>query len=163
MEDLGEIVYVLGIKVTRNQEDRTIYLSQELYVHKILDEFGMLNCKPVSTPMNPGCRLSPSNQRNSNNSFEYQKAVGLLNYLVTCTRPDLAYLTSSLSQFLDCPSDDHVAAFKRRLRYLQGTKGFLLVLGGNNPSSTISGFADSDWGSNSDGNRFLGLEFCLED
>ncbi|MBW0485534.1 hypothetical protein O181_025249 [Austropuccinia psidii MF-1] len=55
MEDLDEIVYVLGIKIMRNQEDRIIYLSQELYVHKILDEFGMLNCKPVSTPMNPGC------------------------------------------------------------------------------------------------------------
>ncbi|MBW0577053.1 hypothetical protein O181_116768 [Austropuccinia psidii MF-1] len=125
MEDLGEIVYVLGIKVTRNRVDRTIYLSQELYIHKILDEFGMLNCKPVSTPINLG--------------------------------PDLAYSTSLLSQFLDSPSDDHVAAFKRILRYLQRTKGFLLVLGGNNPSSIISGFTDSDWGSNYDGKSFSGF------
>ncbi|MBW0463705.1 hypothetical protein O181_003420, partial [Austropuccinia psidii MF-1] len=88
-------------------------------------------------------------------------AVGLLNYLVTCTRPDLEYSTSSLSQFLDCPSDDHVAAFKRILRYLQGTKGFSLVLGGNNPSSIISGFADSDWGSNYDGKLFSGFGFLF--
>ncbi|MBW0555865.1 hypothetical protein O181_095580 [Austropuccinia psidii MF-1] len=114
MEDLGEIVYVLGIKVTRNREDRTIYLSQELYVHKILDEFGMLNSQT-------------------------------------------ALLNTERLLFLDCPSDDHVAAFKRILRYLQGTKGFSLVLGGNNPSSIISGFADSDWGSNYDGKSFSGF------
>ncbi|MBW0465950.1 hypothetical protein O181_005665 [Austropuccinia psidii MF-1] len=111
MEDLGEIVYVLGIKIMRNREDRTKYLSQELYVHKILDEFGMFDCKPVSTPMNPGCRLSPSNQ----------------------------------------------TAFKRILRYLQGTKDFSLILGGSIPSSTISGFADSDWGSNYNGKLFSGF------
>ncbi|MBW0561777.1 hypothetical protein O181_101492 [Austropuccinia psidii MF-1] len=71
MEDLDEIVHVLGIEITGHREDRTIYLSQELYVHKILDEFGMLDCKPVSTPMNPGCGLSPSVQNNSSDSFEY--------------------------------------------------------------------------------------------
>ncbi|MBW0482594.1 hypothetical protein O181_022309 [Austropuccinia psidii MF-1] len=162
MEDLGEIVYVLGIKIMRTQKDRTIYLSQDLYIHKILEEFGMLNCKAVSTPMNPRCRLSPSNLSSSNDSFEYRKAVGLLNYLFTCTRPDLAYSTSSLSQFLDSPSNDHVAAFKRILRYLQGTKDFSLILGGSNPSSTISGFADSDWGRNYDGKSFSGFGVLFE-
>ncbi|MBW0514729.1 hypothetical protein O181_054444 [Austropuccinia psidii MF-1] len=34
---------------------------------------------------------------------------------------------------------------------------FSLVLGGNNPSSTISGFADSDWGRNYDGKLFSGF------
>ncbi|MBW0485758.1 hypothetical protein O181_025473 [Austropuccinia psidii MF-1] len=111
----------------------------------------MLDCKLVSTP----------SQNNSNSSFEYRKPVGLLNYVATCTRPDLAYSTSSLSQFLDSPSDEHGAAFKRILRYLQGTTDYSLVLGGSNLFSTIIGYSDSGWCSNYDGKSFSGFGVIL--
>ncbi|MBW0549678.1 hypothetical protein O181_089393 [Austropuccinia psidii MF-1] len=155
MEDLGEIRYALGIKVSRDRKLKTISLSQELYVDKILAEFGMLDCKSVVTPMIKGIHLVPSNKEDLSTDFEYRKAVGLLNYLTSCTRPDLANVTSALSQFLEKPSRDHVAAFKRVLRYLQGTKSYELTLGGNVPNE-IQGYSDSDWGSNFDGKSFSG-------
>ncbi|MBW0500336.1 hypothetical protein O181_040051 [Austropuccinia psidii MF-1] len=116
----------------------------------------MENCKPVTTQMDPGAKLVLSNESNQDLTFSYQKAVGLLNYLTSCSRPDLAYATSILSQFLDKPLDCHVSAFRRILRYLQGTKNYELTLGGTVKNSEIIGFSDSDWGSNYDGCSFSG-------
>ncbi|MBW0497134.1 hypothetical protein O181_036849 [Austropuccinia psidii MF-1] len=131
MEDLGEIRYALGIEVSRDRKLKTISLYQELYVNKILAEFGMMDCKSVATPMIQRTHLVPSNKEESSTNFEYRKAVGLLNYLTSCSRPDLAYVTSSLSQFLEKPLRYHVAAFNQALHYLQGTKSYELTLGGN--------------------------------
>ncbi|MBW0497754.1 hypothetical protein O181_037469 [Austropuccinia psidii MF-1] len=155
MEDLGEIQYALGIKASWDRKLKTISLSQELYVHKILAKFGMMECKSVATPMIQGTHLVSSKEEDLSTDFEYCKAVGLLNYLTSCTRPDLAYVTSALSQFLEKPLRDHVAAFKEVLCYLQGTKSCELTLGGNVPTE-IQGDSDSDWGSNFDRKSFSG-------
>lgn len=73
----------------------------------------------------------------------YRRAVGLLNYLVLCTRPDLALVASQLVQFLDCPGILHWAAFKRVLRYLNHTKDVGLTLGGD--KIILDGYSDSDY------------------
>ncbi|MBW0560421.1 hypothetical protein O181_100136 [Austropuccinia psidii MF-1] len=114
-----------------------------------------MDCKSVATPMIQGTHLVPSNKEDLSTDFEYCKAVGLLNYLASCTRTDLSYLTSSLSQFLEKPLRDHVAAFKQVLCYLQGTKSYELTLGSNVPTE-IQGYSDSDGGSNFDGKSFSG-------
>eukprot|EP00253_Pinus_taeda_P007219 PITA_07219 len=49
MKDLGLMHYFLGLEVW--QKLREIFLSQGKYVVKILERFGMVNCKPVTTPM----------------------------------------------------------------------------------------------------------------
>jgi hypothetical protein len=68
-------------------------------------------------------------------------------YLVTCTRPDLAYLVSYLSQFLGAPSKSHLKAAKRLLRYIKGTKDLKLSFPGSNASKmTLEGYSESDYG-----------------
>lgn len=57
MKDLGELEYFLGILVTRDRSKRTITLSQKPFIKTILDRFGMLDCKPVSTPVTVGAKL----------------------------------------------------------------------------------------------------------
>ncbi|MBW0487719.1 hypothetical protein O181_027434 [Austropuccinia psidii MF-1] len=54
-------------------------------------------------------------------SINYRCAIGLLNYLVTCTRLDLAYSASCLASFLNDPSSKHESAFKHVLCHLSGT------------------------------------------
>ncbi|MBW0568162.1 hypothetical protein O181_107877 [Austropuccinia psidii MF-1] len=156
MDDLGEVSYVLGIKITRNRALQTIALSQELYIDKILKEYGMEDCKSVVTPMIQNERLTPAIAEDEVSGFDYRKAVGLLNYLSTCTQPDVSFITSALSQFLEKPTAKHVLAFKRVLRYLQGTNKEALILGGKGSDDEIVGFCDSDWGSNFDGRSFSG-------
>ncbi|CAI7819269.1 unnamed protein product [Closterium sp. NIES-53] len=67
-------------------------------------------------------------------------------YLMTCTRPDLAYPLSILACYV-APGrhrPEHMAAAKRVLRYLCSTSGLGLVLGGRRPV-VLTGHADASW------------------
>ncbi|CAI7891683.1 unnamed protein product [Closterium sp. NIES-53] len=67
-------------------------------------------------------------------------------YLMTCTRPDLAYPLSILARYV-APGrhrPEHMAAAKRVLRYLCSTSGMGLVLGGRRPV-VLTGHADASW------------------
>lgn len=50
MTDLGELRYFLGLEVVQCKAG--IFFSQEKYVFDTVKKFGMLGCKPASTPMN---------------------------------------------------------------------------------------------------------------
>ncbi|OWY91606.1 Copia type Polyprotein [Phytophthora megakarya] len=72
-------------------------------------------------------------------------------YLATCTRPDIAYAVGQLSRYVQQPTQQHIGAAKRVLRYLVGTKGMgIEYSAGKEPQKTnilvIDGFCDSDWG-----------------
>ncbi|MBW0556078.1 hypothetical protein O181_095793 [Austropuccinia psidii MF-1] len=95
---------------------RTISLSQELCIENLLKEFGMQDCKPASTPLVPLSRLNPIGDSNADPAgINYRRVVGLLNYLVSCTRPDIVFTGSCLAQFLNAPSVEHENAFKHVL------------------------------------------------
>ncbi|CAI7841332.1 unnamed protein product [Closterium sp. NIES-53] len=79
-------------------------------------------------------------------SGPYPERVGCLMYLMTCTRPDLAYPLSILARYV-APGrhrPEHLAAAKRLLRYLCSTSGMGLVLGGRSPV-VLTGHADASW------------------
>ena len=54
MIDQGEIHYFLGMSIRRDRESRTLIINQPNYMEKVLRKFGIKNCKPVSTPLEPG-------------------------------------------------------------------------------------------------------------
>ena len=56
MTDIGLMSYYLGIEVKQSVDD--IFISQNNYAKKILKEFNMQNCQPVSTPVECGTKLS---------------------------------------------------------------------------------------------------------
>ncbi|CAI7742571.1 unnamed protein product [Closterium sp. NIES-53] len=67
-------------------------------------------------------------------------------YLMTCTRPDLAYPVSILARYI-APGrhrPEQWEAAKRVLRYLCSTSGMGLVLGGRGPV-VLTGHADASW------------------
>ncbi|CAI7764031.1 unnamed protein product [Closterium sp. NIES-54] len=76
----------------------------------------------------------------------YPELVGCLMYLMTCTRPDLAYPLSILARYV-APGrhrKEHMDAAKRVLRYLCSTSGMGLVLGGR-ARVVLTGHADTSW------------------
>ncbi|MBW0555786.1 hypothetical protein O181_095501 [Austropuccinia psidii MF-1] len=88
--------------------------------------------------------------------FIYWQAVGLLNYLVACTRPDLAYSASCLAQFFSNPSDGHELSIRHVIQYLCGNSNWCLCLGCLSNNATIVAYCDSDWGLNYDSRSFSG-------
>jgi hypothetical protein len=72
----------------------------------------------------------------------YRSLVGSLRYLVN-TRPGLAYSVGYVSRFMEKPTQEHMAAVKRIIRYVPGT----LHLGCQYRRDTqwkLVGYCDSD-------------------
>ena len=60
LRDLGPTTQLLGLEIHRDRPNRTLSVSQSQFITNLLQEHGLQDCKPVSTPLNPGCRLSTS-------------------------------------------------------------------------------------------------------
>ncbi|RVW36465.1 Retrovirus-related Pol polyprotein from transposon TNT 1-94 [Vitis vinifera] len=119
-KDLGKFKYFLGIEIA--QSSSGVVLSQRKYALDILEETGMLDCKPVDTPMDPNVKLVPGQGEPLGDPGRYRRLVGKLNYL-TITRPDISFPVSVVSQFLQSPCDSHWDAVIRILRYIKSTPG----------------------------------------
>ncbi|CAI7772915.1 unnamed protein product [Closterium sp. NIES-54] len=90
--------------------------------------------------------LAPPLDESVEPSGPYPELVGYLMYLMTCTRPDLAYPLSLLARYV-APGRHrkvHWDAAKRVLRYLCSTLGMGLVLGGR-ARVVLTGHADASW------------------
>ncbi|CAI7930310.1 unnamed protein product [Closterium sp. NIES-54] len=145
--DLGEMRSYLGLQITRDRARRTITLTQSHMVHQVLQRFGFQFSSPQPTPLSTGHSLSaPPSDESVERSCPYPELVGCLMYLMTCTRPDLAYPLSLQARYV-APSrhqNVHWDAAKRVLRYLYSTSGMGLVLGERGPVVLI-GYADASW------------------
>ena len=58
MKDLGAVKQILGMRIKRDTNSRTLLLSQDKYINKVLSRFNMQNAKVVSTPLGVHFRLS---------------------------------------------------------------------------------------------------------
>ncbi len=150
MKDLGDASFVLGIRIYRDRGRGILGLSQKSYIDKVLERFGMQNCKPGDTPVAKGEIFNLS--QCPKNEFEtkqmqkvpYAALIGSLMYAQVCTRPDIAYIVGILSRFLSNPGLDHWVAAKRVLRYLQRTKDYMLTYRKSDQLEII-GYSDSDF------------------
>ncbi|CAI7807299.1 unnamed protein product [Closterium sp. NIES-53] len=144
-KDLGELQHYLGMTITRDRSARTISLSQGHCLHQVLERFDMARCGAQHTPLSVEHHLSPPTSP-STSSHPYPELVGSLMYAMVSTRPDLAYPISVLARFVGAGkhTEEHWHAAKRVLRYLRGTKDYVLTLGGPSPP-LLSGYSDSSW------------------
>ncbi|CAI7918635.1 unnamed protein product [Closterium sp. NIES-53] len=102
----------------------------------VLQHSGFQFSSPQPTPLSTSHSLSaPPSDESVELSGPYPELVGCLMYLMTCTRPDLAYPLSLLARYV-APGRHrkvHWDAAKRVLRYLCSKSGMGLVLRGRGP------------------------------
>lgn len=113
-----------------------MFLSQESYVKKMLDEFNFeekrkpkpnsnLFTPSVHEPMTSSAKAKDAKEKAEAESIlPYRRVVGLLMYLQICTRPDISKSVSDSARFSAEPGLEAVTALKRILRYLRGTSGY---------------------------------------
>ena len=162
MKDLGATRRILGIDIIRDRKAGTLKLSQARYLKKVIDLFGMKNCKPVTTPIPAHYKPStvkgelPEEEEKFVQKVPYSNAVGSLMYSMIGTRPDIAYGVSLVSRFMSKPSKDHWKTVKSLLRYLKGTVEVGLVYESKGvEESCIQGYCDSDYTADLDKRRSL--------
>ena len=73
---------------------------------KILNKFSKDDYGVVRTPLDVNLHMS-KNKGESVSQLEYSRVIGSLMYLMSCTRPDIAYTISKLSRHTSNPNDNH--------------------------------------------------------
>ena len=163
LRDLGPTTQLLGLEIHRDRANLTLSISQRQFITNLLQDHGLQDCKPVSTPLNPGCRLSTSMCPQTEaealemRQYPYISIVGSLMYLALTTRPDIAYAAGVLARFNSNPGPAHWQAAKHVLRYLKGTLDHKLVYKPSNSSELFITYSDSDHGGNPDNGRSTGV------
>jgi len=133
MKDMGEASYVIGIEIFRDRSQGLLGLSQKSYINKVLERFRMDKCSAGIVPIQKGDKFSqmqcPKNdlERKAMESIPYASVVGSLMYAQTCTRPDIIFAVGMLGRYQSNPGMDQWKAAKKVLRYLQGTKNYMLT------------------------------------
>ena len=150
----GNVGAFLGIDITTLPDGR-FELQQQGLIDKVLTETGMHNAAPVKTPAIATPLGSDPNGESPQESWNYATVIGMLMYLASNSRPDIAFAVHQCARFTHAPRASHEQAVKRILRYLIGTKSRGLVFSPNSDGSLqLDCFVDADfaglWGSEDD-------------
>lgn len=149
MSLLGELNFFLGLQISQLEDG--IFISQIKYIKEMLKKFGMEDCRPVSTPMVTGCKLSKDDESKEADQKLYRSMIGSLLY-VTATRPDVMQAVGQVARFQAAPKEAHVLAVKRIFRYLKGTTDLGLWYPKGN-KLTLEAYTDADWAGSVDDRR----------
>ncbi|CAM8890455.1 unnamed protein product [Rhodiola kirilowii] len=140
---LGNVKYFLGIEVAISKDG--IFINQRKYALDILEDHNYTDSKPVKTPLETKHGLSISTASALSDPTIYRKLVGKLIYL-TVTRPNLAFDVHTLSQFMANPTEDHLRAAHRLLRYIKSAPAHVIFFSASSNLS-LQGLCDADWAS----------------
>ncbi|XP_015159411.1 uncharacterized mitochondrial protein AtMg00240-like [Solanum tuberosum] len=114
----------------------------------------LAGAKSIATPMEQNQKLttvgfdqhvpSTSEDLTLADPSSYQQLIGRLLYLTT-TRPDIAFVVQSLSQFMYSPKKSHMEAAMRLVRYVKHEPGSGILMSAT-VDNLLKVYCDADWG-----------------
>ncbi|GAB4822219.1 hypothetical protein N2152v2_009265 [Parachlorella kessleri] len=149
--DLGPAASFLGMSIHRDRTARTLSLAQGRLTKDLLEEYGLGDCKPLSTPLSAATKLTKEGELLDTSTFTYSQLIGSLMYLSVCTRPDLAQAVGALARHMAKPTTEHWTAAKGVLRYLSGTVNYGITFGGQ--KLKLEAYCDADYAGDIDTRR----------
>ena len=160
MKDMGKLHYCLGIHVEQDEQKQCLWIHQKQYILNMLEKYSLSEAKIVSTPADINVKLKKDDGVSKEvNSVTYQSMVGSLLYAAIATCPDVAQAVGVVSKFCSKPTEAHLTAAKRILRYLKGTLNLAIKF--QKSDEALVGYSDADWAGDLDdhhsttGNLFL--------
>ena len=111
----------LGIQYT-SLPDGSVECTQEGLISKIIDATGLKDANPNKVPAASDTLGTDPDGAPFNAAWSYPSVVGMLLYLTTNTRPDIAFAVSQVARFTHNPKESHATAVKMIVRYLKGTR-----------------------------------------
>ena len=139
-----DISSFLGIQID-TLSDKALLLTQSGLTHRVLDTCLMTDCNAKDTPASSTTLGSDLSGAVFNNEFSYASAVGMLMYLASNSRPDIAFAVHQCARFTHSPKASHGEAIKRICRYLKGTLDKGLILRPARDNMRLDVYVDSDF------------------
>ena len=163
--NLGELHWLLGIKVKCDCEHWTIHLSQQSYINSILCRYGFQDLKPVSIPMDTNTHLTTAQSPSMTAEFAqmqdvpYHEAVGSLIYAALGMHRNITFAVQTISCFSTKPGLAHWKAVKQVFHYLKGTANLWLSYGMT--KMKLTGYTDADGSMAKDRHAISGYAFLI--
>ena len=147
----GSVSAFLGIQIEKTGPN-TFHLSQTGLIAKVLAATNMTDCNGCDTPATSDPLHIDKDGAVFDEAWRYDSVIGMLMYLASNTRPDIAYAVHQAARFTHNPRHSHALGIKRILRYLKKTRTEGLIM---QPTSDlkVDCYVDAD---------FAGL-FSVED
>jgi hypothetical protein len=144
LTDEGDVGNFLGIKVER-QKNGSINLTQPGLIDKIIETVGLeSNSSYLTTPSSGHLLTKDSEGEERKHEFDYRAAVGMIIYLTSSSRPELAFASHQSARFSRNPKRINEITVRNIGRYLHGTRytGYFL-----NPNNTknLDCYVDADF------------------
>ncbi|KAL6327955.1 hypothetical protein AAG906_031299 [Vitis piasezkii] len=129
MVDMGEANYVIGIEIFRDRSRGVLGLSQKGYIDRVLERFNMQSCSSGIAPILKGDKLSKMQAQGITWKGQMKK---------------IPY-ASAMGEDTKVIRFEHWKAAKKVMRYLQGTKDYILTYKRSEQLEVV-GYSDSDYG-----------------
>ncbi|XP_016673232.1 uncharacterized mitochondrial protein AtMg00810-like [Gossypium hirsutum] len=109
MIDLGRMRYFPGIEVLQKSDG--IFISQNKYASEVLKNFGMDESNPIQVPLVPRSKLLKDEDRVKVGKTCYKQVIGSLMY-TTAAQPDMMFVVSLASRYMENPTELHLQVVK---------------------------------------------------
>ena len=133
-------------RVVRWTEDGWEVEPDQRHADLIVQEMGMLEAKPVSTPGEPETNRNgqPSQPLDDKNASKFRSIAARANYLAA-DRTDLMYAVKEICRGMAKPGDREWGKLKRLARYLSGNGRLITKYAWQGSEEKIMAYSDSDW------------------
>jgi hypothetical protein len=143
LKSLGDAKQFIGINIDR-QSTGNFAINQSTYIDKIAESFDLQDSKGSPFPIDPGYfKLNDENFLETNN--EYRKIIGMLLYVSTNTRPDIAAAVGILAQKVAKPRYLDMTECRRVIKYLLKTRKQSILLGSHEQQLPLVAYTDANW------------------
>jgi hypothetical protein len=149
IKNLGPLKTILGIEI--HKEPQGFSLSQNEYIKRMCERFGLKRSKRARNPIVVGLDLTDYESSEPINKTQYLSLIGSLLYISNGTRPDITYALGQLARYNQDPRLIHWHTATRLATYLLNTCDTKLHLPGD--GAIIVTFADSSWASEIDSSK----------
>ncbi|OWZ03552.1 polyprotein [Phytophthora megakarya] len=149
LKDLGRVKHLLGMEINYKPGE-ILCISQTAYIDRMLQRFGLATAKSVRSPQmqnEPTLPVEKKTKFINDADLPFREMVGSLQYLVHCTRPDLANVVRTLGRYGSAYTKQNFRQAQRVMKYLLGTKYLGLVYRFadiRNSGLYLDAFADAD-------------------
>ncbi|KAJ2932624.1 hypothetical protein H1R20_g4481, partial [Candolleomyces eurysporus] len=161
--DLGVASMYLAARIHRDRGNRRLWISQSPFITNLLEEWKMFPCNSVKVPLETMPADMPESKPGvltDHMPFQdltkaYQSLTGSYQYLASTYRPELSVTAMVLGHHAANPQPKHMSAAKHVLRYLYGTRNYVLMFDPKNKIDdsvdshirAAAAFMDTDWAS----------------
>ena len=131
--------------MNKSIENGPLKLTQEGLIKRVLQATGVEDCRASFTPANKETLGTDKDGLPTTETWNYRSVVGMLLYLASNSRPDIAFAVHQCARFSHCPRATHEIAVKKICRYLKGSFDQGIIFTPTPDAFDIEYFCDSDF------------------